>query len=211
MAGQILAKLQKNKSQWQFYNGFIKEQGFSSSFAFISASVPTDQIYDTFFNKRPKYKVKNIDKYAKKAQQVYMDRLNAAANEGMKASVAHAEAVDSKVFQALFEAAKRDMVGVLEGPVYKAYQKSSYFDNYVSTQIDAGAIASQMGFPSKAGTALADAKHCLIFGKKSAAKSFVQSAIEIKINSGNKRNAKVVDDVNTVLKGLDKIKINVGP
>lgn len=207
----ILEKLKNDKSQWQFFRGFAEAKGFATNIGFVTAKVSKDEIYDAFFNKTPKYKLKDIDGFAKQAQSIYMDRLNVCAQKGLKASEAHAVAVKSDRFVEIMKSAQREALEYIEGPLYDDYKKSSYYSNYVETQVDGGALYSALKFPKEAAKGLAWAKVMLILGNKNGATKAAQSAIGIKVNKADKRDGQRIPTAADVIASLERIKIEVGP
>ena len=206
-----LERLKGDKSQWQFFRSFAEEKGFAMNISFVTAKVSNDEIYDAFFNKTPKYKLKDIDGFARQAQSIYMDRLNVCAQKGLKASEAHAIATKSDKFADIMKSAQRETLEYIEGKLYDDYKKSSYYSNYVETQVDGGALYSALKFPKEAAKDLAWAKVMLILGNKAGATKAAQSAIGIKVNKADKRDGQRIPTTADVITSLERIKIKVDP
>ena len=207
MASKLIQSLTSDKILSGYFHAFIKEKGLSNELTFTIANEPQNKIYDLFYSKTPKIKLKNAGKYAKLAQQHYAQRLDAAAAEGMIASKAHAEAVDSEIFAKIMASAKREMTAIFEGKIYKDFKKSTYYENYVKTQVCGSSLASQLKFPATAGDDLQWAKFCLISGSKSGAKSAAERAMK-EMQKKPVKGAKI-NSADELVKTLDKIKIKL--
>lgn len=211
MAGQILSRLEKNKSQWQYFAAFAKEKGFASNVGFVTDKVANDKIYHAFFSKTPRVRLKNIEAYANQAQRIYMDRLDIGAKKGMKASEADAFATNSDIYEKIMELAQRKVLEYIETKLYSGYRKSTYYENYVGTQVCGSSLTGQLKFPAGAADDLAHAKVSLLFGKKSIALSAAERAIKYKMSKAKPRAGEKPMKPADLVKSLEKIKIDVGP
>ena len=207
MASKLIQTMLSDKTLGAYFTDFVKSKGLSNELMFTMANEPRHKIYDLFYSKTPQVKLKNAGKYAKIAQQHYMQRLDEAAAEGMIASKAHAKAVDSDIFAKIMASGKREMTAIFEGKVYSDFKKSPYYENYVKTQVCGSSLASQLKFPSSAADDLQWTKYCLLTGSKSGARLAADRAMK-EMQKKPVKGAKI-RSADELVKTLDKIKIKL--
>jgi len=213
MAGPLLKAILKDRTNLQFFNAFLKSKGLTAELSFVMGTTKMDEVYDTFFNKAPRVKLKLIDGQIKKAQRTYDDVMDACAKKGMRPTQAHPIASNNKVMAQLYESAKREMTDAFETKVISAYKQSNFYDKFVESQIDGPSLAQQLKFPASAAKDLATAKYFMVIGKKNNAKSYVKSAIDAWMTD-NRKNAKKRDGMRLpkeadIFKSLEKVKVAV--
>lgn len=217
MAKPNLEVIRKNRDAMNFMSSFMKNKGVVNEWAFVWTKVekePQRAVYQKFFGKSPKVKLQYIDKFKKAAERVLAARLKEAYANGLTGADAIQQAIDGEEFPQILGAAQRYVRDQFTNFVMPEFFASTYWKNYVGTQVDGSSIAAKLNFPAKAGQDLADAKVALLLGDKSIAKSCVDLAIKkhsqeklSKKDAARKgfRELKTAD----VLKDLEKIKITL--
>lgn len=213
-----LAIIRKNRTLMTFMSDFMKNKGVVNEWAFIWTKVdkePTNKIFGRFFAKKPKVKLSYIEKHAAAAQRLFAERVAKAREDGAEGAELVAQAVDTEEFKAILKSAQQYVRDQFTEKVMPQFGASTYYKNYVGTQVDGSALAAKMKFPATAGQHLADAKVNLILGDKGRAKSCIELAIKaetdarLKKRGAGDRNGFRALKTTDVLKDLDKIKINV--
>ena len=208
MANATLTKLKKNTAKWGFFVEYVKSKKFAKQVSFLMAQPPKDDLYHTFFSKTPVVKLEGIQSFAKKAQQTYLDRLDQAAEAGMKASEGDRHACNSPIYGKIMDAYISHITDVLENKIMPGFVKSGFYERYVETQVCGSSLAGQMKFPASAADDLQNVKVSLILGNKSNALSAAKR-VDQTDPKRNKRHAVKFLSPKEIVAQVDKIKIAV--
>lgn len=218
MSGTNLAIVRKNSTLMTFMSDFMKNKGVVNEWAFVWTNVdkePTDRIFAKFFAKKPKVKLSFIDKHAAAARRIFAERVAKAREEGAENTEIVAKAVNAEEFKTLLKNAQRYVREQFEQRIMPQFASSSYYKNYVGTQVDGSALASKLNFPATAGQHLADAKVNLILKDKGRAMSCIKLAVDVeakaRLKAKGPRDRTGFKEIKPadLLKQLDKLKVDV--
>lgn len=208
MTNATVKKLTKNTSKWPYFVAYVKSKKFMKQLTFLMSKPPKDDLYHTFLSKTPKVKLEGIAPFAQKAQQTYLDRLDQAADAGMKASEGDRHASNSPIYGKIMDAYLNHITNIFETKIVPGFEKSDSYEDYLKTQVCGSSLAGQLKLPAKAADDLQHIKVMLLLGKKSVAKKAAERVDQIDQKDKKRVKAKFLSPGDLVKK-IEAIKITV--
>ena len=169
--------VEKNSALKQVWRGYIQDNGMMKEYTFVLAKEPVEKVYDLFFSKKPKVKIRHIDAQKSIAQQLYETLTFNMVSSGQSVEAAHNAAVKDKRFGAIFESSKKAIAKKLDALADEFLGSKSY-ERFLQTRVDGASLAAQMGMHRDTAAHLMHAKVSMIRGAKTDAKAHIKKAVQ---------------------------------